>query len=254
MFMKKFLLSSVAFVGLATGAMAADLPSRTMAPMAPMISAVPVFTWTGFYIGAQAGYAWGDDEDQFPANAVVVGPGGGFVPFEGGFGGDNDSFLAGVHAGYNYQIGSLVVGVEGDIEGLFGDDDDNAFSGVVFNGTTGQPATYAFNSNTLDWQGSIRARVGFAFDRAMIYATGGFAFGGISGGVASPGLFNDGDDTITGWTLGAGVEYAFTNNLTTRVEYRYTSFEGNDSVFDGVTFGGDELDFHAVRVGLSYKF
>jgi outer membrane immunogenic protein len=124
----------------------------------------------------------------------------------------------------------------------------------LFNGTTGQPATYAFNSNTLDWQGSIRARVGFAFDRAMIYATGGFAFGGISGGVASPGLFNDGDDTITGWTLGAGVEYAFTNNLTTRVEYRYTSFEGNDSVFDGVTFGGDELDFHAVRVGLSYKF
>jgi outer membrane immunogenic protein len=54
MFMKKFLLSSVAFLGLATGAMAADLPSRT-APMAPMISAVPVFTWTGFYIGAQVG-------------------------------------------------------------------------------------------------------------------------------------------------------------------------------------------------------
>jgi outer membrane immunogenic protein len=252
--MKKLLLSSVAFLGLATGAMAADLPSRTMAPMAPMISAVPVFTWTGFYIGAQVGYAWGDDEDEFPANAVVVGPNNTFVPFEGGFGGDNDSFLAGVHAGYNYQFGSIVVGIEGDIEGLFGDDDDDDFSGVVFNGTTGLPATYAFNSNTLDWQGSIRARVGFAFDRAMIYATGGFAFGGISGGVASPGLFNDGDDTITGWTLGAGVEYAFTNNLTTRVEYRYTSFEGNDSVFDGVTFGGDELDFHAIRVGLSYKF
>jgi outer membrane immunogenic protein len=253
--MKKLLLAGVAAAGLVAGAsasMAADLPSRTMAPMAPMISAVPVFTWTGFYIGAQVGYAWGDSEDEFPANAVVVGPGGTFVPFEAGFGGDNDSFLAGVHAGYNYQIGSLVVGVEGDIEGLFGDDDDDDFSGVVFNGTTGQPATFAFNSNTLDWQGSIRARVGFAFDRAMIYATGGFAFGGVSGGFGN--MNNNGDDTITGWTLGAGVEYAFTNNLTTRVEYRYTQFEGNDSVFDNVTFGGDELDFHAIRVGLSYKF
>ena len=59
MFMKKFLLSSVAFLGLAT-AMAADLPSRTMAPMAPILAAIPVFTWTGFYIGAQVGYAWND--------------------------------------------------------------------------------------------------------------------------------------------------------------------------------------------------
>jgi outer membrane immunogenic protein len=254
--MKKLLLAGVAAASLiagATAASAADLPSRTMAPMAPMISAVPVFTWTGFYIGAQVGYAWGDDEDDFPANAVVVGPGNTFVPFEGGFGGDNDSFLAGVHAGYNYQIGSIVVGIEGDVEGLFGDDDDDDFNGVVFNGTTGLPATYAFNGNTLDWQGSIRGRVGFAFDRALVYATGGFAFGGVSGGFSN-GVLNDGDDTITGWTLGAGLEYAFTNNLTTRVEYRYTSFEGNDSVFNGANFGGDELDFHAVRVGLSYKF
>jgi outer membrane immunogenic protein len=249
MFMKKFLLSSVAFLGLATGAMAADLPSRT-APMAPMISAVPVFTWTGFYIGAQVGYAWGDDEDNFPANALVFN-GVTYEPFDSGFGGDNDSFLAGVHAGYNYQFGSIVVGIEGDVEGLFGDDEDE-FDNIVYS-APGVPATFAFSGNTLDWQGSIRARVGFAFDRAMIYATGGFAFGGVSGGFSSA-LIDNGDDTITGWTLGAGVEYAFTNNLTTRLEYRYTSFEGDDSVFNGVSFGGDELDFHAIRVGLSYKF
>ena len=252
--MKKFLLSSVAFLGLATAASAADLPSRTMAPMAPMISAVPVFTWTGFYIGAQVGYAWGDDDDAFPAGAFTRNAAGGVgAPFEGGFGGDNDSFLAGVHAGYNYQIGSLVVGIEGDVEGLFGDDDDDDFNGVLVNAAN-QVIGFSFNSNTLDWQGSIRGRVGFAFDRALVYATGGFAFGGVSGGFAGGGLLNDGDDTITGWTLGAGVEYAFTNNLTTRVEYRYTQFEGNDSVLNGVSFGGDELDFHTVRVGLSYKF
>jgi outer membrane immunogenic protein len=253
--MKKLLLAGVAAAGLVAGAnaaSAADLPAR-QAPPAPFVAAIPVFTWTGFYIGAQVGYAWGDDENNFPSNALVFN-GVTYEPFDSGFGGDNDSFLAGVHAGYNYQFGSIVVGIEGDVEGLFGDDEDDDFTGVVFNANTGLPATFAFNSGTLDWQGSIRGRVGFAFDRAMIYATGGFAFGGVSGGFASTGFGNDGDDTITGWTLGAGVEYAFTNNLTTRLEYRYTSFEGDDSVFDGVTFGGDELDFHAIRVGLSYKF
>jgi outer membrane immunogenic protein len=77
----------------------------------------------------------------------------------------------------------------------------------------------------------------------------GFTAGG--GLVAS--CSND-DDWRGGWTVGGGVEYAFTNNLTTRLEYRYTSFEGEDSVFDNVSFGGDELDFHAIRLGLSYKF
>jgi outer membrane immunogenic protein len=250
--MKKLLLAGVAAAGLVAGAnaaSAADLPAR-QAPPAPFVAAIPVFTWTGFYIGAQVGYAWGDDENNFPANALVFN-GVTYEPFDSGFGGDNDSFLAGVHAGYNYQFGSIVVGIEGDVEGLFGDDEDE-FDNIVYS-APGVPATFAFSGNTLDWQGSIRARVGFAFDRAMIYATGGFAFGGVSGGFSST-LVDNGDDTITGWTLGAGVEYAFTNNLTTRLEYRYTSFEGDDSVFDGVTFGGDELDFHAIRVGLSYKF
>jgi outer membrane immunogenic protein len=258
--MKKLLLAGVAAAGLIAGAgavSAADLPSRTVAPMAPMVSAVPIFTWTGFYVGAQVGYAWGDDDNAFPVGSFVPGPvPGTFVPFEGGFGGDNDSFLAGVHAGYNFQIGSIVVGVEGDIEGLFGDDDDNDFNGVLYSQVSPgvfAPAAYAFSANTLDWQGSIRGRVGFAFDRALIYATGGFAFGGVSGGFSN-GLIDNGDDTITGWTIGGGVEYAFTNNLTTRIEYRYTNFEGDDSVFNNVNFGGGDLDFHTVKVGLSYKF
>jgi outer membrane immunogenic protein len=252
--MKKLLLAGVAIAGLVAGASAAsaaDLPVRS-APPPPMIAAIPIFTWTGFYVGAQVGYAWGDNNnDNIPGGAFVANAVGALVPFDGGFGGDNDGFLAGVHAGYNYQFGSFVVGLEGDIEGVFGGD-DNDFNGVLFD-AFGNPAAVSFSANSLDWQGSIRARVGFAFDRALIYATGGFAFGGVSGGFTQN-LLDNNDDTLTGWTLGAGVEYAITNNLTTRLEYRYTNFSGNDSVFNNVNFGGGDLDFHTVRVGLSYKF
>jgi outer membrane immunogenic protein len=230
--------------------MAADLPSRMAPAPAPMIAAVPVFTWTGFYVGAQLGYAWGDSEDEFPGGAFFVNDAGILTPFTGGFGGDNDSFLAGAHAGYNYQIGSFVVGLEGDVEGFFNDNDN--FNGILLD-ATGTPVAFALSGRDIDWQGSIRARAGFAFDRAMIYATGGFAFAGVSGGVSNL-IANNGDDTLTGWTLGAGLEYAFTNNLTTRVEYRYTNYDRDDSIFNNVTFGGGDFDFHTVRVGLTYKF
>jgi outer membrane immunogenic protein len=228
----------------ASAASAADLPARTIAPAAPFVAAVPVFTWTGFYVGGQVGYGWNANDNDF---AAPVGYTVGGVPFTG-FGGDEgDGFLAGVHAGYNVQFGSFVVGVEGDVEGVFGDDDDD-FAGVIV-GPGGVPVAYAIPSNSIDWQGSIRARAGFAFDRALVYATGGFAFAGLSDGIGS-----SNDDTLTGWTLGAGLEYAFTNNLTTRLEYRYTSFDGDNLVFDAVDYGSRDLEFHTVRVGLSYKF
>src|SRR6478609_8294673 len=101
--MKKILLSSVAFLGLATVASAADLPMR-QAPPAPFIAAVPIFTWTGFYVGAQAGYSWGDNNNGFGiANSNVA--------FVGG-----TPFVVGGHVGYNAQFGQFVVGVEGDLE------------------------------------------------------------------------------------------------------------------------------------------
>jgi outer membrane immunogenic protein len=252
--MKKLLLAGVAVAGLVAGAgaaSAADLPART-APIAPapMIPAIPIFTWTGFYVGAQVGYAWGNSNNDVPPGAFFVNDAGFLAPFDRGFGGDNDSFMAGVHAGYNYQIGSFVVGLEGDVEGLFNDNDQ--FSGVLFD-AAGNPVAFSLSANSIDWQGSIRARAGFAFDRALIYATGGFAFAGVSGGVSNL-IANNGDDTLTGWTLGAGLEYAFTNNLTTRVEYRYTNYDLDKSTFNNVVFGDSNMDFHTVRAGVSYKF
>src|SRR5215204_5703453 len=122
--MKKLLLAGAAVAGLlaAGAASAADLPSRRMAPapMAPAFAPLPVFTWTGFYIGANVGYAWNNnDNDSFVPNAFVRDNAGRLVPFTGTFDrGDSDGFLAGVHTGYNMQFGGFVLGVEGDIEGV----------------------------------------------------------------------------------------------------------------------------------------
>ena len=114
-----------------------------------------------------------------------------------------------------------------------------------------------------DYFGTVRARAGFAFDRALIYATGGFAYGGgAPGSTCSIGAFyygDSGDDTHTGWTLGGGVEYAFTDNLTAKVEGLYVNLDrGGNDVFDpvsGVIFPAQEnIEFGVVRAGLNYKF
>src|SRR5689334_22277293 len=103
--MKKILLSSVALLSLTAGAMAADLPSRR-AP-APIVAAVPVFTWTGFYVGVNAGVGFNNGND----NDIVF---GGTTIF--GDSNDDASFVGGGQVGYNYQFGSFVVGVEGDLQ------------------------------------------------------------------------------------------------------------------------------------------
>ncbi|MBM6582968.1 porin family protein [Microvirga sp. BT689] len=103
------------------------------------------------------------------------------------------------------------------------------------------------DDNDDNWFGTVRARVGYAFDRALVYATGGLAYGKISNG------FSNSDDTSVGWTLGAGVEYAFTDNLTAKVEGLYVNLEQDDDDLS-VTAGSDETEFSVIRAGLNYKF
>ncbi|WP_457094324.1 outer membrane protein [Microvirga sp. P5_D2] len=213
--MNKLLLSSVALLSLTAGAMAADLPSRR-AP-APIVAAVPVFTWTGFYVGVNAGYGWNDGTNvTFPDGTVISTNGN-----------DDGGFVGGAQIGYNYQIGSFVVGLEGDIQ--YADFGDNRYDF----GTAG-----IFEDGSDDWFGTVRARAGVAFDRALVYATGGFAFA----------------DDRAGWTLGGGLEYAFTNNLTAKVEGLYVNLEDQDFTFNGLTFSTEEQEFGVVRAGLNYKF
>ncbi|NBJ13881.1 outer membrane protein [Microvirga arsenatis] len=223
--LKTLLVGLAATTALATAAQAADLPVRS-APPAPIVAAVPVFTWTGFYVGVNAGYGWNTNDDD------VVIPGVGTFEAD-----DEGGFVGGGQIGYNYQIGSFVLGAEADIQyaDIGGDSD---FDGI-FNGD---------DDDDDSWFGTVRARAGVAFDRALIYATGGLAYGEIRNG------FSSSDDVSVGWTIGGGVEYAFTNNLTARVEGLYVNLEQDDDDLPAVPGVSDETEFGVVRAGLNYKF
>ena len=208
--MKKILLASVALFGFAGAASAADLPARAAPPVAPIIAAAPIFTWTGFYVGVNAGYGWLN-------NDRIYDPIFGFTSDD-----NNGGFVGGGQVGYNYQIGSFVVGLEGDIQYAdFGGDND------------------LFDRNSDDWFGTVRARAGVAFGQALIYATGGFAYG----------------DNANGWTAGGGLEYAFTNSLSAKIEGLYVNLDRDrDILSPTATGGGNNSEFGVVRAGLNFRF
>jgi outer membrane immunogenic protein len=223
-------LIAAALLGLPAGAQAADLPARPVHKAPPAVAA-PARDWSGIYIGAQVGYGWGQssgtqnaDGTFFPVVPYTLDPGG---------------VLAGGHIGFNYQVGAFVVGGEADIEAsnLHGDTTISAFDQAYF-----------FNVKA-DTLASVRGRIGWAHDALMLYGTGGVAWGHVT----TPPL-----DTLngwrTGWTVGAGAEYALPRNWSARAEYRYTDL-GRVSSFDPNLNSTDDnkLSFHAVRVGVSRK-
>jgi outer membrane immunogenic protein len=228
-----FLPCVVASVVLAQpDARAADIaPARKVpAYAAPVASALP--DWTGFYVGAQAGYGFGHSSGTQNAGGTFF-P---VVPYTI----DPHGFLGGGHLGVNYQLGMVVLGVEGDVEAA----DVTGMSSLAAFGQS-----YFFNVKT-DMLASLRGRAGVAFDRWLVYGTGGVAWGHVT----TPPL-SALDGTRTGWTAGAGVEYAFNTNWSASLEYRYTDL-GRVSAAGGEPTAVDDnsLAFHAIRVGLSYRF
>ncbi|MBZ9819315.1 outer membrane protein [Mesorhizobium sp. CA4] len=223
------LLSSLA---IATPVLAADLSPQPIQPVA--------YDWSGIYVGAQAGYVWGNstyDGAGSPAGPPFISTS---VDPNGGFGG--------AYVGYNYQFGgNYVVGVEADVNFADAKSDNNAFPG--FPGVSG--------SSDLKWFGSTRLRAGYAFDRFLPFVTGGVAFARYSGASNFPGGSSEISGTRAGWTIGAGLEYAMTDNLIGRVEYRYSDY-GRESVSSPFSFPTQaarlDLNTNDVRVGLSYKF
>ncbi|MCI0468177.1 MAG: porin family protein [Beijerinckiaceae bacterium] len=222
---KLFLLA--AFLAAAAPAMAADIPP----PAPPPADAPPpLFTWTGFYLGGQIGYAWGTDR-------VTVNPfgfGTNFTP---------NGVVGGAHIGYNLQLNQFVAGLEGDVEG----------TGIS---RTFSPGGVVYDTN-VPVQGSIRARLGIGFDRVLLYATGGAAFAGFETTVTGFGVDRT-SQTRAGWTVGGGIEYAVTPNWSIRAEYRYADF-GSFTYATPLAFGVGSSVRHqetenAVRAGFSYRF
>lgn len=245
---KKFLLSTVALAALAGTAAAADLPSRR-APPVYVPPPIPVFTWTGFYIGGQVGYEFGKSNALSTRTATGGVIAGNSASPKGVIGGAHIGYLFSTQAlGFGNGLfgGGLVAGVEGDVDG------SNYRSGYALG------AINDFTRQNI--QGSVRGRLGVAVDRALFYATGGAAFGDLRNNYFNNvnGLTDSYSHTRVGYTVGGGVEYAFTNNWSARVEYRYTDFGSFNDTLGNSTGGAvnvrhRETD-NRVQAGISYRF
>ncbi|MEI4484517.1 MULTISPECIES: outer membrane protein [unclassified Phyllobacterium] len=255
-----FALASLATVA-GLPAQAADLGS----PDYPAQVESTPFNWSGFYAGVNAGYAFGGDGDvnssgQLGPNIANIATGArpGSIEL------DRNGFIGGAQIGYNWQTGRYVYGLEADISFADVNDTGNFVTPQI---NTGLAQGNVFKSE-LDYLGTVRARAGYAFDRTLVYGTGGLAFGRTTQSVdmfAPTGVkqFTDEkEETKFGYAVGAGAEYAITQHLTFKTEYLYYDL-GSESLDvsaiagTGVVGGYNskfENDGHILRVGINYKF
>ena len=235
---KLLLLAGVAMT-MPSLASAADLPARMPAAV-PAYVAPATFSWTGFYVGANLGWGWSSGTGTFDG----LGPVG--VPVSG----SGDGFLGGGQIGYNWQTGPLVFGLEADFQGSAGSGDLNGgpVGGVSITGGTLKTP----------WFGTIRGRIGYAWDRWMLYATGGGVYGhldysGTTVGGTIPGAFSSSTDFWT-WTVGGGVEASLWDRWSAKVEYLYIGTPDSFPVPPGTTGASGSINTNIVRVGLNYHF
>ncbi|RLP22621.1 outer membrane protein [Mesorhizobium sp. YM1C-6-2] len=229
--MKPTFLAGAMLLGLASSAFGAD------AIIDEVVVVDTAYNWSGVYVGAQVGYAWGDSDVDFSDIPVTSNP-------------EPNGILGGAYLGYNAQLSNgIVVGVEGDF----------AFTDLHDSDGLTAPAPLPGQSFEVDvnWTAAVRARLGYAVGRFLPYLAGGVAFAdvdheGFSAPNASAGT---GSDTFVGWTIGAGAEYAFTDNLIVRAEYRYTDF-GSEDYAATLNFPAHSVDLKTndIRLGVSYKF
>ena len=161
--------------------------------------------WSGLYAGVNGGYGWSNRDDNLDP--------------AGGFGGGQ--------IGFNLQRGPVVVGVEADLQG----------AGISDSG--------GGVTSSLDWFGSVRGRAGYAFDRTLIYATGGFGYGQVTNAGVS--------ETQTGWVVGGGTEYKITPVWSAKAEYQYFDLDAPASGVAPLGAGtGGHTQFSTFRVGVNY--
>jgi outer membrane immunogenic protein len=199
--MKNILLSTVALVGFTAAPMAADLPVRAAPPPMP-VAVAPIFTWTGFYVGVN-GASHSKTTTTIAAVAVVVGRGN-----RGNGGNEDSSILGGAQIGYNMPLGKFVAGIEADAQAI----DFARINPILVPGRNNR--INRNNDDEVDVFGTVRGRLGLAaFDRGLIYATGGLAWKSDEG---TTGPRGNNSDNI-GFTVGAGVEYGLHQHISMKV-------------------------------------
>ena len=276
--MRKILTTALLIAGTTASAYAADLPLRTAPVYAP--PPLPVFTWTGGYFGINAGYAF-DYSSRFrtfddPAVPAVNANGVATGVRPASFTVHSDGFTAGGQVGYNYQFGAgsgIVVGLEADA--AYTDLDETRT--VSLTNQAGATRFSRFHSD-MDFLGTVRGRLGYAFDRFMIYGTGGLAYWDVnvrSRFFSSTGAltYAGGRDTLeTGYAYGGGIEYAMPTDsflnffhssaVTVKAEYLHYDLGTSSLTLPATGLGGSSgaytqrvrTDGDLARIGLNYKF
>ncbi|MBK9082254.1 MAG: porin family protein [Rhizobiales bacterium] len=221
--MKSSILAIVATLAGVAAAQAADLPRRS-APYAPAPAAYQQgHNWTGFYAGVNAGYGWAKHKGPL-------------------YGNESGGMIGGT-VGYNQQLSNnIVVGVEGDL-------------GVANVRSTGAAPGPVKGSTKVTSLATVRGRVGYAVDRALVYGTAGYAGGNVKAALAdTPNGLNFREERWHhGYALGAGLEYAFTNNVSAKAEYIYANL-GKKTYFGGPDTMSSGTNLSTVRGGVNYKF
>jgi outer membrane immunogenic protein len=264
--MRCIVLSAVSVIALVSSALAADIyPGGASYKDTPVL--LPAATWTGFYLGVNGGFG-GFDSLKFRDDTFVTATGAnlsrvtGKTNIAGGFGGGQ--------LGYNLQSGGFVYGFETDIQGSGIRGHGGAFQLVA--NPAPPPALIGRSAAAkvdIDYFGTVRGRVGYSFGGTLLYATGGFAYGGVNSTFAfedTVGAIGDNgrvshNKTATGWVAGAGVEYKIAPNWSLKGEYQFIDL-GSESVTGplilpvGSSLRGSEknIELNTVRVGVNYYF
>ena len=221
-------------------ARAADLPPApsSPAPRAPAayVPVIPVYSWTGFYVGGNLGWGWNQGAFNGPAGTTV--------------GTTNTStFLGGAQAGFNYQFGGsgIVLGAEADFDWLANSN----------NTTNATPGGFNVTSNGR-WATLVDGRAGYAFDRWLVYAKGGWAWVGTGNSfvtnAAGATIASSANNSNYGWNVGGGLEWAFWGNVSARLEYDYIGINSTSIATPVGTFTGSGRSFQMINLGLNYKF
>jgi outer membrane immunogenic protein len=224
--MNKTLAAGCFAVGALMSAQCATAADLSVAPLykAPPPAVAPAYNWSGFYLGINGGGGWG--HSNWNTSSDRIGLSGGLV---------------GGTAGYNWQIGSAVLGLEGDIDW------------ANLKGTNSSALCPAGCSTSDTWLSTVRGRAGYAFGSVLPYVTGGLAVGDIR--AATPG-FPGASNTSAGWTAGAGIEVGLTGNWSAKAEYLYVDlgkFNCGTSC-NGLPTDNVSMHDNVVRAGVNYRF
>jgi len=238
--LRRIAFTAASVLALAATANAADFGGPSYA----------VVNWSGFYAGVNAGYGW---DASSIGSKVTDGTFNYDIQPSGGFGGGQ--------IGYNIQKGNIVYGIEADIQGAAIGDSIKKSSTVAvydaFGDLLGTASTSGTVKSTLDYFGTIRARLGYTTGPALIYVTGGLAYGEITdqysgtGSVTTFGTKSSITATPTGWVIGAGAEQKLFSNLGVKAEYQYIDL-GQDSAW--AKLAKEDYAIHTFRVGVNYYF